>query len=372
MLVCKQCKKEYQQENKFCMYCGSPLEVLTESGPLGAGKDLGTDKGSGTGKDLGAGKDSGTGKDKKTGATAVAGMFIVNCIPILGFPFAYLWAHSRYKSMKLKLSAFTVIFIVMNITVTIFGYATTISFMKNSLAKAAKANSSLRTVISEHGRSLSLENGAQTQINLTDIPELDSSMLQGIPGLDSGFMDQFMPDISGIMGGSGSYDSEDYKVPDDVKMPVTDKEGNMYIDYDGDGKYDMIIDKDGNAISQNNKTPSVDSDGNIHVDTDEDGVNDTTIDNSGNITSGGNLPKVDEDGNIYIDSDGDGKTDSYFDKHGNIIPIDSKVDENGNRYIDYNGDGKCEVLIDNEGIMHYDKDGDGVYETTYEEEYGEG
>jgi hypothetical protein len=354
LLVCKQCKKECQQGNKFCMYCGSPIEVSTESGPLGTDKD------------------SGIGKEKKTGAAAVVGMFIVNCIPILGFPFAFIWAQSKYKGMKLKLSAFTVLFIVLNITATIFGYTAMISFMKNSLAKAAEEKIGTLTVLSEQGRIPGSGNVSPLQINLTDIPQLDSSMLQNIPGLDSETMGQLMPDISGIMGGSGSYDSEDHNIPEDINMPTTDEEGNMYIDYDGDGKYDMVIDKDGNVISQNSGTPSVDSEGNVYMDTDEDGVIDTTIDSSGNITSDGNMPEVDEDGNIYFDSNGDGKNDSFLDKHGNIIPMDSKVDEKGNRYVDYDGDGKCEVLIDIDGIKHYDMDGDGTYETTYEEEYGEG
>lgn len=134
MLICKQCDKTYEPGNKFCKYCVSALELLPEAAGINENSEdqqiVAENSLPNPGEKIK--------KVKKTGAAALIGMFIINLLPIVGFPFAFIWAWVRYnKSAKIKLVVFTVLFIIINVTATIFGYAATISLMEKSLAKAA-------------------------------------------------------------------------------------------------------------------------------------------------------------------------------------------------------------------------------------------
>jgi hypothetical protein len=354
MLFCKQCNKTYLSGKNFCPDCGSALELLPDTNDINEK----TENQQLVLKNLLPCSDTKSKKVKKTGAAAVICMFIINLIPIIGFPLAFIWAWSKYKSFKIKLVGLMVLFIILNVTATIFGYALAISHMENSLAKAAGINSnasvayqmnmpSVTTAATNPESSYQQQNsttsdvlsgimgpdafpdsGIEAEDNiLEDIPEIDIGVYQDIAGIGPGMAGMFIPDFSSYTGGIDSYPAEDVVIPEGVNMPVTGEHGNMDIDYHGD--------------------------------------------NSG---TGSNSFSVDEEGNVYIDSDGDGKYDYYMDKHGNVVPLDSsiKVDEHGNRYYDHNRDGKYDYYIDNEGTSHYDLDGDGVFETTFEAEYGQG
>jgi hypothetical protein len=407
MMVCSQCKKTFRQESKFCSACGAPLTAIPEETAAdGQHMNAGTVGTEGYGNPQSAGVASSWQNEQmaqpvtgysanpemgappagypaapqagavagKTGAGAIAGMFLVNCIPILGFPAAFLWAQAKMKRAKGKLAALTATFIVLNIAVTLFAYAFSVNLMKNSLAKAAKSAMAEKNQIN-----VDQKLPGQRESGPSDQPAIpwtgENLPIQDMPGLDSGLLEQLMPGFSGMQGGQG-YDSGNYQVPEGVSMPETDEEGNMHIDADGDGVVDMIIDKEGNIKSLSAQTPSVDSSGNVYFDQDGDGETDITVDPSGNMTQSGgtNLPQFGEDGKMYLDTDGDGEYDSYLDSSGLIIPMDerTKTDAKGNRYIDYDGDGNFEYMVDTEGAVHFDADGDGKYENTFEQTGGQG
>lgn len=219
------------------------------------------------------------------------GMFLVNIMPILGFPVAFLWAWAKMKRTKaklagLKLTAITAAFLILNATITLFAYTLTINLMKNTLVKAAYAQSASPEIVNT-------------------IP------MQDIPGMNSGMLEQLVPGFSGIQG-EDSYDPGDYQIPEDIINQETGEDGSPVIETGGD--------------------------------------------------------------KLYIDTDGDGEYDSYIDGNGNLIPMGDKTqtDAEGNIYIDYDGDGIREVMIDTEGVVHYDLDGNGEYETTYEQSWGQG
>lgn len=201
---------------------------------------------------------------KKNIAAAVAGMFLIDIIPLLGFPIAFLLAQAKFRSRALKLTTITVTLILLNIAVTIFAYAASISLMHDSLTKAA-----------------------QEQGILDAAP--DASIGSPIIMDDSGGL---IPEVDGNINSEMPND-----MPSDVKLPQTDKDGNTYVDTDNDGEFD-----------------------------------------------------------------------SFIDSSGNLIQMDSVVDEKGNRYMDYDGNGIYEALIDRDGVMHYDLDGDGKYETKLSDE----
>jgi hypothetical protein len=420
MMVCSQCKKTFRQESKFCSVCGAPLTEIPEetaadgqhmnAGMIGAevydcpqsagvadslqneqsaqpaacfsaNPEMGAPPASySTNPEMlsppagcPAAPQAGAGA-VKTGAGAITGMFLVNCVPILGFPAAFLWAQAKMKRAKGKLAALTVAFIVLNIAVTLFAYAFSVNLMKNSLAKAAKS-----AMAEKNQTSGDQKLPGQRESDPSDQPVIpwagENLPVQDMPGLDSGLLEQLMPGFPGMQGGQG-YDSGNYQVPEGVSMPETDEEGNMHIDADGDGVVDMIIDKEGNIKSLSAQTPSVDSEGNVYIDQGGDGEYDMTIDSSGNMTQSGgtNLPQFGQDDKMYLDTDGDGKHDSYMDSSGLIIPMDdrTKTDAKGNRYIDYEGDGSYEYMIDTEGVVHFDADGDGKYEFTFDQGWGQG
>ncbi|MDD4296503.1 MAG: hypothetical protein PHC69_06035 [Ruminiclostridium sp.] len=317
---------------------------------------------------------------KTSSAGAITGMFLVNCIPVFGFIASFIWALAVLKRSKAKLVAISTILLILNAGLTLFGYTVSINMMKNTLEKAAKSamSTGYQTGESQKTSNAQVPN-TSTDISIpgigSDIPIGDSFSLQDIPGMNSGMLEQFIPGLSGMQGNMDD-NNPNNMIPDDVTMPITDEDGNMHIDTDGDGVVDMVIDSEGNIESENAKTPSADSDGNIFIDQDGDGKNDMTIDESGNITQNGDttLPGYDEDGNMYLDTDNDGEYDSYMDTNGILIPMGdrTKVDENGNRYIDYDGDGFFEAMIDSEGALHYDLDKDGKYETRLDNSWGEG
>jgi len=360
MMICSQCNKTFGHESKFCSDCGVPLTELTDNTASGGqyrNTDMAGAEGYGTLQSNGmgspglnessaqnpAGYPAGYGMSanpagypaasqagtaaRKTGAGAIAGMFLVNCIPILGFPAAFLWAQAKMKRAKGKLVAFTAAFMALNITVTILAYALSINMMKNSLAKAAQ-NAMVESKPTGGNQQVSVQQYATPSV---DHPggNTEDNPVQDYPGLDSGLPEQIIPGFAGMQQG---YDPGIYQVPEDVTMPETDEDGNMHVDTDGGGVADMITDPSGNIIQSN----------------------------------GIALPKTDEHGNMYLDTDGDGEYDSYLDNiSGMIIPLDerTKTDAKGNRYIDYDGDGIYEFMVDIEGVTHFDVDGDGVYET---------
>lgn len=405
MLICTQCNRTFGQGSKFCSNCGAPLTELPNDAVAGgqhhdtgmtAAEGYGNPQSAGIGSpglyessakqaaDFPAGYGAATNSAghpaasqagtaaEKTGAGVIAGMFLVNCIPVLGFPVAFIWAQAKMKKAKGKLVAFTAAFLVLNIAVTIFAYALSINMMKNSLAKAAQ---SVMAETNHTGGNQKLPGQQADPSADTPTPgNGEDNPVQGDPGLDSGLLEQFIPGFAGIQGEQG-YNPGNYPIPEGITIPETDENGNMYIDTDGDGVADMIIDKEGNIVSSDAKTPSIDSSGNVFVDLDGDGKNDMIIDPSGNIaqSSGLGLPKTDEHGNMYLDTDDDGEYDSYLDSSsGMIIPMDNraKTDAKGNRFIDYDGDGKYEFMVDTEGVTHFDADGDGVYETTLDQSQG--
>lgn len=249
MLICKQCDKTYQPGNKFCKDCGSALDLL----PDAAGINENSEGRQITAENSLPNPDAKSKKGKKTGAAALIGMFIINLLPIVGFPFAFIWAWVRYnKNSKIKLAVFTVLFIILNVTATVFGYAATISLMEKSLAKAAgidnygTASSVLQNTA---GPETSLDGGIALEENiLEDISGIDFGIYQDFLGIDPGMAGMFMPDYSAYTGGADSFAADEYGnmqmdydpdvsqtySPDSSGNFYTDKEGNMYIDSDGD------------------------------------------------------------------------------------------------------------------------------------------
>ncbi len=409
MLICSRCNKTFRQESKYCPNCGTPLVNSSEAAgeelnqtintvqPMEYGVLQPTQQGSSehsrsaaqppadfsvhhetaenpAGYSPVSTPQASATTEKKTGAGAIAGMFIVNCIPILGFPAAFLWAQAKMKRAKIKLVAVSAVFLILNISITVVAYAFSINLMKNRLAKAVES-----TMVTGHPKvgnqklpsSQNPDPSAQTSF-----PGIgDSIPMQDIPGLDSGMLEQLVPGFSGLQGEAG-YDPGEYQIPEGISMPEIDEDGNMHVDADGDGVVDMILDNEGNILSSTTQIPSVDSNGNVFIDQDGDGENDILIDPSGNITQDGDtkLPEMGEDGNMYLDTDGDGEYDSYMIESGHIVPMGdrTRIDEKGNRYIDYDGDGTFETMIEPEGTEHYDMDGDGKYETSFEGSWGEG
>ena len=388
MLICNQCNKTYQNGSRFCTNCGAPLVRLPDNETQAVNDNTQSNVSVQTQNtsqyttqtpqgDLGLPEAT---NKKTSSAGAITGMFLVNCIPVFGFIASFIWALAILKRSKVKLVAISMILLILNAGLTLFGYTMSINMMKNTLEKAAKSamSTDYQTGGNQKTSNAQVPN-ASTDISIPgiggDIPIDGSFSLQDIPGFDSGLLDQFFPGLSGMQGNMDDYDLENM-IPDGATIPKTDEDGNMHIDADGDGVVDMIIDREGNIISENAEIPSVDSDGNIFIDQDGDGKNDMTIDGSGNITHNGDttLPGYDEDGNMYLDTDNDGEYDSYMDTNGNLIPMGdrTKVDENGNRFIDYDGDGFFEAMIDSEGALHYDLDKDGKYETRLDNSWGEG
>ncbi len=354
MLICSQCKKTFQQQSRYCSNCGSPLTELPEDAAYPSAPQA-------------------DGVAGKKGAGAIVGMFLVNCVPILGFPVAFLWAQVKMKRAKGKLVAVTAVFLVLNIAVTILAYTLTINLMKNSLEKAAKSAMTAEQAGGKNKLPGIQENAPATQAQIPGVG--DTIPQQDIPGLGSGMLEQLIPGFSGMQGEDG-YDPGNYQLPEGVAMPEIDEDGNMHVDVDGDGTVDMVIDSKGNIQSSNVQIPSVDIDGNVYIDQDGDGENDITVGSSGDISQshGNRLPEMDGDGNMYLDTDGDGEYDSYMDSSGMIIPTDdrTKTDAKGNRYIDYDRDGRFEYMVDTEGVVHFDADGDGKYETSFEQSWGQG
>ncbi len=193
---------------------------------------------------------------KENTVAAVAGMFLIDIIPLLGFPIAFLWAQAKFRSKKLKLTAITAAFILLNIAITVFVYAASITLLHNSLAKAAQEQGILDTAPDTSiGSPLILDDSAGL------IQEADGSIGDEMPN----------------------------DMPSDVRLPETDEEGNTYIDTDNDGEYDSFIDINGNLIQMDSV---VDEKGNRYMDFDGNGVYETLID---------------KDGVMYYDLDGDGK-----------------------------------------------------------------
>jgi len=322
MLICKQCDKTYEPGNNFCKYCGSALELLPEASGINENSEdqqiVAENSLPNPGEKIK--------KVKKTGAAALIGMFIINLLPIVGFPFAFIWAWVRYnKSSKIKLAVFTVLFIIINVTATIFGYAATISLMEKSLAKAAGIdyNTASGALPYTAGPDMGPDGGIVPEENmfeeniLEDLPGIELGIYQDFLGIDPSIAGMFMPDYSAYTGGADPF--------------ATVWPDNMQTDYAGDGSQAYPPDGSGNFYT-------------------------------------------DEEGNMYIDSNGDGVYDCYVDKQGNAFPLNAnqKTDEHGNTYFDIDQDGKYDYFIDSEGNSHYDIDGDGIFETTYEAEYGEG
>jgi len=350
MLICKQCDKTYEPGNKFCKDCGSALDLL----PDAAGINENSEGRQITAENSLPNPDPKSKKGKKTGAAALIGMFIINLLPIIGFPFAFIWAWVRYnKNSKIKLVVFTVLFIIINITSTVFGYAAAISLMEKSLAKAADNYGAASGVLQDkEGPDTSQDGGIAPEENiLEDIPGIDFGLYQDFLGIDPGMSGMFMPDYSSYTGGVDSF--------------ATDEYGNMQMDYDPDVSQTYSPDSSGNFY--------MDEEGNMYIDSDGDGEYDCYVDKQGNAFPLNANQKTDEHGNRYFDIDQDGKYDYYVDKEGNSFPVNvNQTDEHGNRYFDTDQDGKYNYFIDSEGNSHYDIDGDGIFETTFEAEYGEG
>lgn len=211
-------------------------------------------------------------------AAAVAGMFLLDLIPLLGFPVAFLWAQAKFRSKKLKLTAITAALILLNIIITVFFYAATITLMHNSLAKAAQEQGILDPAYTGPQKSSSdFPSASQPDISV-DKPLLIEESGGFIPGMDSN------------MSGSKPQD-----MPDGIKIPETDKDGNTYVDTDNDGEFDSYIDSDGNVIPMDS---IVDEHGNRYMDYDGNGIYEALID---------------RDGVMYYDLDGDGKYETKLD-----------------------------------------------------------
>lgn len=244
MLTCPKCKKTVNDnKSKFCSGCGELLN-------LGAVKKAGVSKGT------------------------VGGMFLVNCIPVLGFVAAFLWAKAKLKSAKFKLVSISVLFLIVNIGITLFVYTFTINQMKNTLAKAAANTMSIGSSYPNNPSSPFDENTNPGQV---------------IPGMDFGMSGQPGTDYSG-MEGWGDYNPDDSTVPNDYEN------SQNYIDSDGDGDYDTIIDEQGNEINLESMIKT-DEDGNTYYDTNGDGIYEIMIDN---------------EGVMHYDQDGDGEYETNY------------------------------------------------------------
>lgn len=212
-------------------------------------------------------------KQKENAAAAVAGMFLVDLIPLLGFPIAFLWAQAKLRSKKLKLAAITAAFILLNIIVMVFFYAASITLMHDSLAKAVQEQGIIDAAYTDQEQSLS--------------PDLPSSFQPDTSIGSPIIMDNSDGVISAAEAGVGGNIPQDK--PSDIKLPETDKDGNTYVDTDNDGEFDSYIDSSGNLIQMDSV---VDDKGNRYMDYDGNGIYETLIDRNGAM---------------YYDLDGDGK-----------------------------------------------------------------
>lgn len=398
MLYCNKCNKSYQDENKFCLYCGTPLVVMPNNsdGKANSQQQLNQQFNNPMPQSHSPGYAEPV-KKSKSNAPAVIGMFLLDLVPVLGFPGAFIWAWTKFKSKKFILTAFTVIFIIINAAATVFGYAGTINLMKNSLVKAAERQSSSVNINERTGSNTSAQTGTTSDdktatgfsipgfdISGYDIPEEgtdpdDNGMM------DSGILDSIIPGFSPFGPGTaspGSFDpgsvspgffgEGEYQIPEGYSMPTFDEEGNMYIDTDGDGVTNIIVNKDGSFTYPGSETPSQDDTsgtlpnveeyiekyGYEFIDVDNNGVYDFICVPGGIVFSYPDS-KLDDNGNIYSDRNSDGAYDSYY------------VEKEGILYIDIDGNGVYESYTDRDGNMYHDPDGDGVYEK-YEQEWGQG
>lgn len=235
-MVCKNCNRENNEGSRFCVHCGAQMVEITSKM---------TDR-----------------KAKKTGKAAKTGVFLVSIIPIFGFLVAFIWALSKLKRGKIKFVALTVAFIAINSFTTLFAYASVVSFMKNSLAQAAYLQSPRQqnpyTQVPSQGQSYIQEQPDSAGT----IPGMGMLSIPGLPGMNSGYTDSFnIEDINGIITIPGeeenTTDPDMYKIPDDIPLPgdtkITDlpkidDEGNMYLDTNDDGKYDIKCDAEGNMF----------------------------------------------------------------------------------------------------------------------------
>jgi len=313
MPICSKCKKVYGPKSNFCSNCGIPLVEMPDTG-LAAGD---TNHTIGTASSSGMSSTGGQTCDtagpvypppsnntaiaavpaEKTNTGAIAGMLIVNFIPILGFPASFLWAWAKFKTSKAKVVAFSAVFLIINIAATLFGYAATIALMKNSLERAAEKQVTAAAGSQNNGKNQSLpsagNNPASGQYSAQNgIAGINTNPMQDIPGIDPGILTQLLPGFSGSPGETGNIGQENYQLPEGVTMPQTDEEGNMHIDTDGDGKYDGYFDDKWNFIPNDAKT---DASGNKFIDYDGDGTYETLIDS---------------EGALHYDLDGDGKYES--------------------------------------------------------------
>ncbi|NMB00833.1 MAG: zinc ribbon domain-containing protein [Firmicutes bacterium] len=374
MLFCNKCKKYYQDNSKFCFICGSPLVVTQDPNTKPQENKIPVQNI--TKSEPAALSKSEKSKKSKKGLLAIVGMFLINFIPLLGFPLSFIWAWTKFKSSKLKLISLTSSFIILNIAVTVFGYAAAVNLMKNSLAKAAEKQGALKTIYRMDSQAAA--GSTEYTVNSPgtyDIPAADTSSIKDIIPKDDEIINSDLPNslIPGFSNLSPeenfpeSFEAGEYQLPENISMPEYDDEGNMLIDTDNDGVSDISVHEDGTFYSEDINTPN------------QEGINNT-------------LPKEDEHGNMYMDLDNDGIAETIYCPDGVILPVKgSRIDEDGKRYVDENGDGNYEIFYDTDGStymdyddngtydvlmkdgnIYYDLDGDGAYDQTFENEYGQG
>lgn len=366
MLYCRKCNKRYQDDNKFCLLCGAPLEDVPNIDNKTQEHQQAAQQFDKPMTNANAPGYYEPPKKAESNAGAIIGMFLLSIVPILGFPAAFILAWTKFKSSKFKLAAFTTIFVILNVSVTIFAYAGTINLMKNRLTKAAekqgtliaeKQNNSVNTNKNGSNNTSGLPgtNPADIPVNSSDIPVMDENTPDASDIINSGILNSLIPGLSSFDPGSilsdpgalpsglfdpgtipsGSSDSEEYS--DNVKVHEYDKEGNMIIDIDDDNK-----DKHGNTL----------------MDLNNDGVYDFIC-----LPDGKVFPykgsKINDDGSIYLDMNENGIYEMYYDTEDNL-------------YTDYDENGTYDTLTDKSGNIYYDSDGDGKYDQSYGAEYGEG
>lgn len=240
-MFCENCNKSNRPESSFCVNCGARLaEKSPDTGmqqPVTHMQQQAADSQQRvTDVQHPSSKNniSSSNVVNRVSPASLVGMFVVNLIPILGFPAAFLLASSKFKTMKIKLIALTSIFIAINIFATVFGYAAAITFMKSSLTSAAAQQNLLNDSPSI------FDDGSLNPDQSTSIFSDDNSIIPGLPNnflLPADFEGYDMPNSSEDNNGQFSSDIDD--------------EGDIFFDADGDGVNEMLMDKDGNIFYDN-------------------------------------------------------------------------------------------------------------------------